>query len=47
MFTMPWHALVTYQHALGELWEMRCAENFHEYYANADAPIPQAAKPDF
>jgi hypothetical protein len=47
MFTMPWQALVTYQRALGELWEMRCAENFHEYYANADAPIPQATRPDF
>jgi hypothetical protein len=47
MFTTPWTALVTYQRALGELWEMVCAENFHEYYAGGDAAIPQAAKPDF
>jgi hypothetical protein len=47
MFRTPWKALVTYQRAVGELWEMRCAENFREYYANADAEIPQAAKPDF
>ncbi len=47
MFTMPWTALVTYQRALGELWEMVCAENFHEYYAGIDTPIPQADKPDF
>jgi len=47
MFTMPWTALVTYQHALGELGEMRCAESFREYYNAEDTPIPQAAKPDF
>jgi len=47
MFTMPWKALVTYQRAEGELWEMRCAENFRAYYDNADAPIPQADRPDF
>jgi hypothetical protein len=47
VFTMPWTALVTYQRALGELWEMRCAENFHEYYSGEDAPIPRADKPDF
>jgi len=40
-------ALVTYQRAEGELWEMRCAENFFEYYSNAYAPIPRADKPDF
>jgi hypothetical protein len=47
MFTMPWKALVTYQRADGELWEMRCAENFREYYAGIDTPIPQSSKPDF
>jgi hypothetical protein len=47
MFTMPWKALVTYQRAEGELWEMRCAENFREYYAGIDTPIPQSNKPDF
>ena len=46
-FTMPWHALVTYQRALGDLWEMRCAENFREYYAGIDTPIPQATRSDF
>src|SRR5215471_13327604 len=47
MFTTPWTALVTYQRALGDLWEMVCAENFHEYYAGIDTPIPQTDKPDF
>jgi len=47
MFTMPWTALVTYQRALGDLGEMRCAESFREYYNTEDTPIPQAAKPDF
>jgi hypothetical protein len=47
MFTMPWKALVTYQRALGELWEMSCAENHFEYYTGHDTPIPQAEKPDF
>jgi hypothetical protein len=47
MFTMPWTAFVTYQRAEGELWEMRCAESFHEYYTGEDTPIPQADKPDF
>jgi hypothetical protein len=47
MFTMPWTALVTYQRAVGDLWEMRCAENFREYYAGIDTPIPQTDKPDF
>jgi hypothetical protein len=47
MFTMPWKALVTYQRAVGDLWEMRCAENFREYYADIDTHIPQADKPDF
>jgi hypothetical protein len=47
MFTMPWTALVTYQRALGDLGEMRCAESFREYYNTEDTPIPQADKPDF
>ena len=47
VFTMPWKAYVTYQRAQGDLWEMSCAENFHEYYSGMDAPVPQAARPDF
>jgi hypothetical protein len=47
MFTTPWKALVTYQRALGDLWEMSCAENHFEYYTGHDTPIPQAQKPDF
>jgi len=47
VFTMPWKAFVTYQRAQGDLWEMSCAENFHEYYNGTDAPVPQAEKPDF
>jgi hypothetical protein len=47
MFTMPWTALVTYQRAEGQLWEMVCAENPFEYYAGADAAIPTADRPDF
>jgi hypothetical protein len=46
-FTTPWTALVTYQRAQGDLWEMVCAENFREYYAGADAAVPSADKPDF
>ena len=47
MFTEPWTALVTYQRALGDLWEMSCAENHFEYYTGHDTPIPRADKPDF
>ena len=47
MFTMPWTALVTYQRAEGELWEMVSAENPFEYYTGADAAIPTADRPDF
>jgi len=47
MFNTPWTAFVTYQRAEGELWEMVCAENFHEYYSGMDAAIPRADKPDF
>jgi hypothetical protein len=47
MFTTPWTALVTYQRAQGDLWEMVCAENFREYYDGADAAVPRADKPDF
>jgi len=47
MFTSPWNALVTYQRALGDLWEMSCAENHFEYYTGHDTPIPQAQMPDF
>ena len=46
-FTMPWSALVTYRHVLGEWPEAVCAENFHEYYANRDTDVPQADKADF
>jgi hypothetical protein len=47
MFTVPWRALVTYQRALGDLWEMSCAENHFEYYTGHDTPIPQTDRPDF
>jgi hypothetical protein len=46
-FTMPWSALVTYRHVLGEWPEAVCAENFREYYANRDTDVPQADKADF
>ena len=47
MFTTPWKALVTYQRALGDLWEMSCAENHFEYYTGHDTPIPSADRADF
>lgn len=47
VFTTPWKALVTYQRALGDLWEMSCAEHHFEYYTGHDTPIPQADEPDF
>ena len=46
-FTMPWSALVTYRHVLGDWPEAVCAENFHEYYADRDTDIPRARRPDF
>ena len=46
-YSTLWTALVTYQRAEGELWEMVCAENPFEYYAGADAAIPTADRPDF
>ncbi len=46
-FNMPWSALVTYRHVLGDWPEAVCAENFHEYYANRDTEIPRAERPDF
>src|ERR1700683_4086775 len=33
VFTTPWSATITYQHALNEVIEIVCAENPHEYYA--------------
>jgi hypothetical protein len=47
MFSTPWTAFVTYQRAEGELLEMVCAENFHEYYSGMDASVPRADRPDF
>ena len=45
MFTMPWRALVTYRHVLGEWPEAVCAENSRE--AGWIRQMPQADKPDF
>jgi hypothetical protein len=40
---MPWSA--SYERPLGG--EVVCAENRHEYYAERDAAVPTADKPDF
>jgi hypothetical protein len=47
VFTTPWSVTITYGRASGELDEVVCAENRHEYYYNKDSDVPTAAKPDF
>ncbi len=47
VFTTPWSVTITYGRASGELDEVVCAENRHEYYYNKDSDVPIAAKPDF
>ena len=47
VFTTPWSATITYGRASGELDEVVCAENRHEYYYNKDSEVPTAEKPDF
>jgi hypothetical protein len=47
VFTTPWSVTITYGRAPGELDEVVCAENRHEYYYNKDSDVPTAAKPDF
>ena len=47
VFKTPWSGLATYSKA-DDVWvENVCAENTHEYYANRDAAIPRADRPDF
>jgi hypothetical protein len=47
VFTMPWTATITYAHSAGELPEIVCAENTHEYYNNKESDVPTAKTPDF
>ena len=53
MFTVPWSATQTYLKAARAAWEERiCAENVGhdyalQYYSDAGARLPTAAKPDF
>jgi hypothetical protein len=47
VFTAPWSATITYGLASGELDEVVCAENRHEYYYNKDSDVPTAEKSDF
>jgi hypothetical protein len=47
VFTTPWSVTVTYGRDPGELDEVVCAENRHEYYYNKDSDVPTAEKPDF
>jgi hypothetical protein len=47
VFTTPWSVTITYGLASGELDEVVCAENRHEYYYNKDSDVPTAEKPDF
>jgi len=47
VFTTPWSVTITYGLASGELEEVVCAENRHEYYYNKDSDVPTAEKPDF
>jgi hypothetical protein len=47
VFTTPWSVTITYGLAYGELDEVVCAENRHEYYYDKDSDVPTAEKPDF
>jgi hypothetical protein len=47
VFTTPWSVTITYGLASGELDEVVCAENRHEYYYNKESDVPTAEKPDF
>jgi len=47
VFNTPWSGLATYSKADDTWVENVCAENTHEYYANRDAAIPKADRPDF
>jgi hypothetical protein len=47
VFTTPWSVTITYGRAPGELDEVVCAENRHEYYYNKDSDVPTAEKSDF
>ena len=47
VFNTPWSGLATYSKA-DDIWvENVCAENTFEYYANREAAIPRADRPDF
>jgi hypothetical protein len=47
VFTKPWSASMTYRRAAGAWPEFVCSENQHQYYADKDAQVPRAEKPDF
>jgi hypothetical protein len=47
VFTMPWTSTITYRPATGGWLDLICAENVHEYFANRNAAVPHADKPDF
>jgi hypothetical protein len=47
VFTTPWSGVATYSKADDSWVENVCAENTHEYYANREAAIPKADRPDF
>jgi hypothetical protein len=47
VFTMPWHAGVTYRRPLGGWPEMVCAENLRATYITKDSDVPKADRPDF
>jgi hypothetical protein len=47
VFNTPWSGMATYSKADDTWVENVCAENPHEYYANRDAAIPKADRPDF
>jgi hypothetical protein len=46
-FAMPWSALVTYRHVLGEWPEAVCAENIRGSGSSWVSLVPHADKPDF
>jgi hypothetical protein len=47
VFTIPWSATMTSQHAAGQWPEFVCAEKIRAYYYRKDSEVSRAGKPDF
>jgi hypothetical protein len=47
IFTVPWSAISTYWHGVGDWVERVCAENTVDYYVGLSTGVPRADRPDF